>query len=72
MKTRIAKPESYLEYYERLDGSIIVQLGGMQISRRTLDSMKSSLRMTSDGDAIDTLVRVAEEGFRKAIEQYED
>jgi hypothetical protein len=72
MKTRIAKPESYLEYYERSDGSIIVQLGGMQVSRRTLDSMKSSLRMTSDGDAIDTLVRVAEEGFRKAIEQYED
>ena len=72
MTTRISNTKSFLEYYEKQDGSIIVQLGGMQVARRTLDNMKSSLRIQSDGDAIDVLVRVAEEGFRKTIEQYED
>lgn len=71
MKTRITKPDSYMEYYESSDGSIIVQLGGMQISRRTLDNMKSSLYMDGDCVAIDALVRVAEEAFRKSIEQFE-
>jgi hypothetical protein len=71
MRTRITKPESYMEYYESSDGSIIVQLGGMQISRETLDNMKSSLYMSGDCVAIDALVRVAEKAFCEEIEKYE-
>ena len=60
-----------MEYYESSDGSIIVQLGGMQISRETLDNMKSSLYMNGDCIAIDALVRVAEKAFREEIEKFE-
>lgn len=61
-----------MEYYTNSDGHIVIQLGGMQVSRGTLDNLKSSLRLGSDGDAINLLTQVAERGFRKFVETYEN
>ena len=71
MKTRITAPNSYMEYYENSDGHIVIQLGGMQVSRKTLGNLKSSLRLESDGDAINVLTQVAERGFRRFAERFE-
>ncbi len=60
-----------MEYYTNGDGNIVVQLGGMQVPRKTLDNLKSSLRLKSDGDAIDVLTQVAERSFTKFVERFE-
>ena len=61
-----------MEYYTLKDGTIVVQLGGMQISRRILDNIKSNLNINSDADAVNTLVQVAERAFTEYVERYQD
>tara|TARA_R110002167_G_scaffold306422_1_gene511057 strand:+ start:580 stop:798 length:219 start_codon:yes stop_codon:yes gene_type:complete len=72
MKTGIQNSNSHMEYYTLKDGTIVVQLGGMQISRRILDNIKSNLNINSDADAANTLVQVAERAFTEYVERYQD
>ena len=72
MKTGIQNSNSHMEYYTLKDGTIVVQLGGMQISRRILDNIKSNLNINSDADATNTLVQVAERAFTEYVERYQD
>jgi hypothetical protein len=54
-----------------LNGKIIVELGGMQISRDQLDAVKAVRKKDTDQDAVDYLIQVAEAAFTKDIEQAE-
>jgi hypothetical protein len=49
---------------------IIVELGGMQISRDELDNVKERLRTNSDTVAIDYLINIAENAFSSYINTY--
>jgi len=49
---------------------IIVELGGMQISRDELDNVKDRLRTNSDTVAIDYLINIAENAFSSYINTY--
>ena len=49
---------------------IIVELGGMQISRDELDNVKERLRTNSDKEAIDYLINIAETAFSRYIQTY--
>ena len=60
------------EYYTNKQGNIIVQLGGMQITRKTLDNIKFDLGSESDEDAVNYLIQIAEHAFSKFTEKYED
>ncbi len=50
--------------------SIIVELGGMQISREELNNIKAKLKTNSDREAINHLVVIAENAFSRYVEQY--
>ena len=54
-----------------LNGNIIVELGGMQITRDQLDAVKVTRQKDTDQDAVDYLIQVAEAAFTKDIEQAE-
>jgi len=54
-----------------LNGNIIVELGGMQITRDQLDAVKAIRKKDTDQDAVDYLIQVAEAAFTKDIEQAE-
>lgn len=49
---------------------IIVELGGMQISRDELENVKDRLRTNSDTVAIDYLINIAENAFSSYINTY--
>ena len=53
------------------NGNIIVQLGGMQISRDQLDAVKVARKRETDQDAVDYLITCAERAFEKEIESAE-
>lgn len=59
-----------MSYYTHNE-NIIVQLGGMQISRDQLDAVKAVRKKDTDQDAVDYLIQVAEAAFTKDIEQAE-
>ena len=59
-----------MSYYTH-NGNIIVQLGGMQISRDQLDAVKAVRKKDTDQDAVDYLIQVAEAAFTKDVEQAE-
>lgn len=49
---------------------IIIELGGMQITREELDNIKLELKTNSDTEAINYLIMVAENAFSKYVERY--
>ena len=49
---------------------IIVELGGMQITREELDNIKLELKTNSDTEAINHLIFIAENAFSKYVERY--
>ncbi len=59
-----------MTYYTHNE-NIIVNIGGMQISRDQLDAVKIARKKDTDQDAIDYLVQVAESAFTKEIESAE-
>ena len=54
-----------------LNGNIIVELGGMQITRDQLDAVKIARQKDTDQSAVDYLIQVAESSFSKEIESAE-
>ncbi len=56
-----------------LNGNIIVELGGMQITREQLDAFKSSrvCKVNSDQEAVDYLINIAENAFNQAVQAAE-
>ncbi len=56
-----------------LNGNIIVELGGMQITRDQLDAFKSSraCKVNSDQEAVDYLINIAENAFNQAVQAAE-
>tara|TARA_E500000305_G_scaffold30342_1_gene23125 strand:+ start:1464 stop:1742 length:279 start_codon:yes stop_codon:yes gene_type:complete len=52
-------------------GQIIVNLGGMQITRDQLDAVKIAHKKDTDQSAVDYLIQVAESSFSKEIESAE-
>ena len=50
--------------------SIIVELGGMQISREELDNIKKHLKTNSDREAMNHLVVIAERAFSRYVEMH--
>ena len=59
-----------MSYYTH-NGNVIVNIGGMQISRDQLDAVKAVRKKDTDQDAVDYLIQVAEAAFTKDIEQAE-
>jgi len=49
---------------------IIVQLGGMQITREELNNIKLELKTNSDTEAMNHLILIAENAFSRYIERY--
>jgi len=55
-----------------LNGNIIVELGGMQITREQLDAVKSSrTQIESDQMAVNYLINIAERAFNQAVQAAE-
>ena len=59
-----------------LNGNIIVELGGMQITRDQLDAVKSArtpaqTQIDSDQEAVDYLINIAENAFNQAVQAAE-
>ena len=56
-----------------LNGNIIVELGGMQITRDQLDAVKSARtpQINSDQEAVDYLINIAENAFNQAVQAAE-
>ena len=55
-----------------LNGNIIVELGGMQITRDQLDAVKSSrTQIESDQMAVNYLINIAERAFDQAVQAAE-
>jgi hypothetical protein len=54
-----------------LNGKIIVELGGMQITRDQLDAVKIARKKDTDQSAVNYLIQVAEGSFSKEIESAE-
>jgi len=54
-----------------LNGNIIVELGGMQITRDQLDAVKVARKKDTDQDAVDYLIQVAESAFSREVEACE-
>ena len=50
--------------------NLIIELGGMQISREELENIKAKLKTNSDREAIEHLTVIAENAFRRYGEQY--
>ena len=59
-----------MSYYTH-NGNIIVNIGGMQISRGQLDAVKIAHKKDTDQSAVDYLIQVAESSFSKEIESAE-
>jgi hypothetical protein len=61
-----------MSYYTH-NGNIIVQLGGMQITRDQLDAVKSArvCKFDSDQEAVDYLINIAEHAFKQAVHSAE-
>ena len=59
-----------MSYYTH-NGNIIVNIGGMQISRDQLDAVKAVRKKDTDQDAVDYLIQVAEAAFTKDIDHAE-
>ena len=59
-----------MSYYTH-NGNIIVNTGGMQISRDQLDAVKAACKKDTDQDAVDYLIQVAEAAFTRRIESAE-
>ena len=53
------------------NGNIIVQLGGMQVSREQLDAVKRYNNCKTDQDAADHLIWVAENAFSRELDNSE-
>ena len=49
---------------------IIIQLGGMQITREELDNIKLKLETNSDAEAINHLIVIAERAFSQYVETH--
>tara|TARA_R100000149_G_C5812514_1_gene95194 strand:- start:243 stop:425 length:183 start_codon:yes stop_codon:yes gene_type:complete len=47
---------------------IIIELGGMQITREELDNIKLKLETNSDAEAINHLIVIAERAFSQYVE----
>ena len=56
-----------------LNGNIIVELGGMQITKEQLDAVKSArvCKANSDQEAVDYLINIAENAFSQAVQAAE-
>tara|TARA_R110002020_G_scaffold407089_1_gene617186 strand:- start:96 stop:374 length:279 start_codon:yes stop_codon:yes gene_type:complete len=54
-----------------LNGNIIVELGGMQITKEQIDAVKVARQKDTDQDAVDYLINCAERAFSKEIESAE-
>jgi hypothetical protein len=58
-----------------LNGNIIVELGGMQITRDQLDAVRTARKLDNhprgDQKAVEYLIQVAESAFTKEIESAE-
>ena len=54
-----------------LNGNIIVELGGMQITRDQLDAVKVARKRETDQDAVDYLINCAERAFNNEVEACE-
>ena len=56
-----------------LNGNIIVELGGMQITKEQLDAVKSARtpQINSDQEAVDYLINIAENAFKQAVQAAE-
>ena len=56
-----------------LNGNIIVELGGMQITKEQLDAVKSArvCKVNSDQEAVDYLINIAENAFSQAVQAAE-
>ena len=59
-----------------LNDNIIVELGGMQITRDQLDAVKSArtpaqTQIDSDQEAVDYLINIAENAFNQAVQAAE-
>ncbi len=53
------------------NGNIIVNMGGMQISRDQLDAVKRADNFKTDQEAVDYLINCAERAFSKELERSE-
>ena len=53
---------------EGFNGNLIVELGGMQITRDQLDSVKRANDCKTDQDAVDHLIWVAERAFSQELD----
>ena len=60
-----------MEYITLENGNIIVQLGGMQVSREQLDAVKRYNNCKTDRNAADHLIWVAENAFSKELALHE-
>ena len=60
-----------MDNYHTHLGQIIVNLGGMQITRDQLDAVKVARKKDTDQDAVDYLITCAERAFEKEIESAE-
>lgn len=54
-----------------LNGNIIVELGGMQITRDQLDAVKVARQKDTDQEAVDYLINCAERAFSNEVEACE-
>ena len=59
-----------------LNGNIIVELGGMQITKEQIDGVKAAhdyvqRPIGSDQDAVDYLINIAENAFNQAVQAAE-
>ena len=64
-----------MSYYTQ-NGNIIVNIGGMQITRDQLDAVKSArtpaqTQIDSDQEAVDYLINIAENAFNQAVQAAE-
>tara|TARA_R110001592_G_scaffold250892_1_gene513512 strand:+ start:13 stop:195 length:183 start_codon:yes stop_codon:yes gene_type:complete len=50
--------------------NIVIELGGMQVSRETLEDIKAKLETDKDRVAIQHLVFIAEHAVNKYVETY--
>ena len=54
-----------------LNGNIIVELGGMQITKEQIDAVKLARQKDTDHEAVNYLIHCAELAFLKEIESAE-
>ncbi len=59
-----------MSYYTHNE-NIIVNIGGMQISRDQLDAVKVARQKDTDQDAVDYLIQAAESAFSNEVEACE-